>query len=143
MRKGIASVIINMLMRKVKYIVKNKVENNKPSLCIYERIDRIQKTIGRMSSLNVFAKVFFPMKPLEQLPSRKEQAIHQLRLGSFSIKDQKIISSSSSNSKEFLKILCYNIESWGIRVMKAIELVYKVQASICIFTEVEELWNTC
>ncbi len=37
--------------------------------------------------------MFYPIKHLEQLPSRKEQAIHQLRLWSFSIKDQKIISS--------------------------------------------------
>jgi hypothetical protein len=66
MRNGITSAIINMLMRKVKYIVKNKVENNKPSLCVYERIDRIQKTIGRMSSLNAFAKAFFLIKPLDK-----------------------------------------------------------------------------
>ncbi|CAF4694763.1 unnamed protein product [Rotaria sp. Silwood1] len=34
------------------------------------------------------------------------------------------------------------IESWGTRALEAVDLVYKTQASICIFTEVGELWNT-
>ncbi|CAF4926495.1 unnamed protein product, partial [Rotaria socialis] len=34
-------------------------------------------------------------------------------------------------------------KGWGTRAVEAIDLVYKVQASICIFTEVGELWNTC
>ena len=46
-----------------------------------------------MSSLNVHAKVFLPSKHLEQLPSPKEQAMHQLRIWNFLTKDQKIISS--------------------------------------------------
>ncbi|CAF5024840.1 unnamed protein product, partial [Rotaria sp. Silwood1] len=31
---------------------------------------------------------------------------------------------------------------WGTRALEAVDLVYKTQASICIFTEVGELWNT-
>src|ERR1019366_7378794 len=49
----------------------------------------------------------------------------------------------SSLQKESLKILCYNVEGWGTRALEVVDLVYKVQASICIFTEVGELWNTC
>ena len=45
-----------------------------------------------MSSLNVYAKVFFPAKHLEQLPNPKEQVIHQLRTWNFSPKDQNIVS---------------------------------------------------
>ncbi|CAF4557041.1 unnamed protein product [Rotaria socialis] len=33
--------------------------------------------------------------------------------------------------------------SWGTRAVEAIDLVCEVQASVCIFTEVGELWNTC
>jgi hypothetical protein len=120
-----------------------------------------------MSSFNVHAKVFFPSMPLEQLPSPKEQAIHQLRIWNFSTKDQKIVSSlldewytnrtlnsvlqewesvgptPSSNQKENLKILCYNVQGWCTRSLEVIDLVYKIQASICVFTEVGKLWNTC
>jgi hypothetical protein len=120
-----------------------------------------------MSGLNVHAKVFFPSMPLKQLPIPKEQAIHQLRIWNFSTKDQKIVSSlldewytnrtlnsvlqewesvvptPSSNQKENLKILCYNVQGWGTRSLEVIDLVYKVQASICVFTEVGELWNRC
>ncbi len=49
----------------------------------------------------------------------------------------------SSNQKENLKILCYNVQGWCTRSLEVIDLVYKVQASICVFTEVGELWNTC
>ena len=50
---------------------------------------------------------------------------------------------SSKNQIETLKILCYNIQGWYTRALEVIELVYKVQASICVFTEVGELWNEC
>ncbi|CAM2707658.1 unnamed protein product [Rotaria socialis] len=56
---------------------------------------------------------------------------------------EKVGISSLRKQKEYLKILCYNVEGWGTRAVEAIDLVYKVQASICIFTEVGELWNTC
>ena len=48
--------------------------------------------LSRMSSLNVYAKVFLPAKHLEHLPNPKEQVIHQLRTWNFSPKDQKIVS---------------------------------------------------
>ena len=123
--------------------------------------------LSRMSSLNVFAKVFLPAKHLEHLPNPKEQAIHQLRTWNFSPKDQKIVSLlldewysgrtlnsvlqqweqvsvvSSKNQIESLKILCYNVQGWYTRALEVIELVYKVQPSICAFTEVGELWNKC
>ena len=123
--------------------------------------------LSRMSSLNVYAKVFFPAKHLEHLPNPKEQAMHQLRTWNFSPKDQKIVSLlldewysgitlnsvlqqwervsvvSSKNKMETLKILCYNVQGWYTRALEVIELVYKVQASICVFTEVGELWNKC
>ncbi|CAF1676583.1 unnamed protein product [Rotaria magnacalcarata] len=41
-----------------------------------------------------------------------------------------------------LKLICYNVEGWGTRAPEVIELVYKTEESICIFTEVGELWNT-
>jgi hypothetical protein len=89
-----------------------------------------------MSSLNAFAKAFFLIKPLDKwYTSRTLNTVLQ--------QWKNIGTNFPSNSKEFLKILCYNIDGWGIRVMEVIELIYKVQASICIFTEVEELWNTC
>lgn len=41
-----------------------------------------------------------------------------------------------------LNILCYNVQGWGARSLEVIEIVYKVEASICVFTEVGELWDT-
>ncbi|CAF1525161.1 unnamed protein product [Rotaria magnacalcarata] len=97
----------------------------------------------------------------------KDEAMHRLITWNFSTKDQKLVISlldewysgrtlntvleewekvgisSLRKQKEYLKILCYNVEGWGTRAVEAIDLVYKVQASICIFTEVGELWNTC
>ncbi|CAF4993517.1 unnamed protein product, partial [Rotaria magnacalcarata] len=40
-----------------------------------------------------------------------------------------------------LNILCYNVQGWGSRCLEVIDIVYKVEASICVFTEVGELWN--
>ncbi|CAF4695203.1 unnamed protein product [Rotaria socialis] len=56
---------------------------------------------------------------------------------------EKVGIASLRNQKEYIKILCYNVEGWGTRAVEAIDLVYEVQASDCIFTEVGELWNTC
>ncbi|CAF2476443.1 unnamed protein product [Rotaria sp. Silwood2] len=91
--------------------------------------------------------------------------MHSLRTWNFPIKDQKLVvsllnewySGNTLNSllhlwennekvpcqkqKEYIKILCYNVEGWGTRALEAVDLVYKTQASICIFTEVGELWN--
>jgi len=41
-----------------------------------------------------------------------------------------------------LNILCYNVQGWGSRRLEVIDIVYKIDASICVFTEVGELWNT-
>ncbi|CAF2087535.1 unnamed protein product [Rotaria magnacalcarata] len=95
-----------------------------------------------------------------------EQALHQLSQWNFSTNDQKLVcqvlnewySSKSlnsvlnqweNNSKTIhsrinvpLKLICYNVEGWGTRALEVIELVYKTETSICIFTEVGELWNT-
>ena len=116
--------------------------------------------LSRMSSLNVFPKVFLPAKHPEQLTNPKEQVIHQLRTWNFSPKDQKIVSLlleewyssrtlnsvlqqwervsvvSSKNQIENLKILCYNVQGWYTRALEVTELVYKVQASIYVFTEI-------
>ncbi|CAF2139620.1 unnamed protein product [Rotaria magnacalcarata] len=40
-----------------------------------------------------------------------------------------------------LNILCYNVQGWGSRSLEVIDIVDKIEASICVFTEVGELWN--
>ncbi|CAM4884716.1 unnamed protein product [Rotaria socialis] len=99
--------------------------------------------------------------------SAKDEAMHRLKTWNFSTKDQKLVLSLLDewysgrtlitvleewekvgiaflrNQKEYIKILCYNVEGWGTRAVEAIDLVYEVQASVFIFTEVGELWNTC
>ncbi|CAF2261741.1 unnamed protein product [Rotaria magnacalcarata] len=40
-----------------------------------------------------------------------------------------------------LNILFYNVEGWGTRHLEVVDLVYKVDASISVLTEVGELWN--
>ncbi|CAF1642094.1 unnamed protein product [Rotaria magnacalcarata] len=40
-----------------------------------------------------------------------------------------------------LNILFYNVEGWGTRYLEVVDLVYKVDASISVLTEVGELWN--
>ncbi|CAF1411472.1 unnamed protein product [Rotaria magnacalcarata] len=34
------------------------------------------------------------------------------------------------------------VQGWGFRSLEVIDIVYKIEASICVFTEVGELWNT-
>lgn len=41
-----------------------------------------------------------------------------------------------------LNILTYNVQGWGSRVLESIELIFKTDTSICVFTEVGELWNS-
>ena len=41
-----------------------------------------------------------------------------------------------------LNIFCYNVQGWGSGSLEIIDIVYEVEASICVFTEVGELWNT-
>ncbi|CAF4593312.1 unnamed protein product, partial [Rotaria sp. Silwood2] len=120
--------------------------------------------ISRTSDLNVHAKVFFPASENYSF-SPIDEAMHRLKTWNFAPKDQKLVLSlldewytgrtlntvleqwgnvgvaSSQIQKEHIMILCYNVEGWGTRALEAIDLVYKIQASICIFTEVGELWN--
>ena len=120
-----------------------------------------------MSNLNVHAKDFYIPKSSVQLSDPKEQAMHQLRVWGFSEKDQRLISTvvdewytnrtlnsvlqqwesidtvPINSQKEILKILCYNVQGWRTRALEATELAYDVQASVCVFTEVGEEWDTC
>jgi len=41
-----------------------------------------------------------------------------------------------------LNILCYNVQGWSSRNLEVIEMVSKVETSICIFTGICKLWNT-
>ena len=100
------------------------------------------------------------------LLNQTEQAMHQLERWNFATNDKRLAgqllnewySSRSLNAvlnqweinnktvinnfnKPF-KLLCYNVEGWGTRALEVIELVYQLEADVCIFTEVGELWNT-
>ena len=58
---------------------------------------------------------------------------------------EKWESSSGNNfdSKQApLNILSYNVQGWGTRCLEVIDIVYQVDASVCIFSEVGELWNS-
>ena len=41
-----------------------------------------------------------------------------------------------------LQILSYNVQGWGTRAIETIEMMFKTDSSICILTEVGELWNS-
>lgn len=41
-----------------------------------------------------------------------------------------------------LNILTYNVQGCGTRALEPVELIFKTDSSICIFTEVGELWNS-
>ena len=49
--------------------------------------------------------------------------------------------SNNNNIKEPFRLVCYNVEGWGTRALESIELVDKIEASICVLTEVGDLWN--
>ena len=116
------------------------------------------------SSLNPLALPFISVRN-HTVTDPIESAICQLDRWNFSMSDQKLVlnllsewySNISLNSvlnqweksekflsnsvKIPLKIMCYNVQGWGTRALEVIELVYRIEASICIFTEVGELWN--
>ena len=50
----------------------------------------------------------------------------------------------SPSATEFipLKVLTYNVQGWGTRALEAMDLIFKVDSPICVFTEVGELWNS-
>lgn len=115
-----------------------------------------------VSNLRVDAKPFFPSR----ITYPKEAAMNQFGQWGFQAKDQKIVGkvleewftegtlekvltqwesrSPIEVQKEQvpLNILCYNVQGWGSRSLEVIDMIYKVEASICVFTEVGELWNT-
>ena len=114
------------------------------------------------SNLKADAKPFFP----SQTTNLKEAAMNQFCQWGFQAKDQKLVNEVLSEwfiagtlenilsqwenitPKEVVKeqiplnILCYNVNGWGSRSLEVIDIVYKIEASICVFTEVGELWNT-
>ena len=96
----------------------------------------------------------------------KETAMSQFCQWRFQVKDQKLVDKVLSEwfaagtlenilsewenitSKEVTKeqiplnILCYNVQGWGSRSLEVIDIVCEAEASICVLTEVGELWNT-
>ena len=114
------------------------------------------------SNLRVEAKSFYPRRTDDP----KATSMNQLYQWGFQEKDRKIMDKvptewfaggtleltlkrwESSCHKEVqseqipLSILCYNVQGWGSRCLEVVDIVYRVETSICIFTEVGELWNT-
>jgi hypothetical protein len=114
------------------------------------------------SNLRADAKCFFSSRTA----NLKERAMNQFCQWRFQVKDQKLVDGvlaewftagtlgniltqwKNVNLKEIqkeqvpLNILCYNVQGWGSRSLEAMTIAYKVEASICVFTEVGELWNT-
>ncbi|CAF4621482.1 unnamed protein product, partial [Rotaria socialis] len=94
--------------------------------------------LSRTSNLNVLAKAFFPASH-NYLFNPRDEAMHRLITWNFSTKDQKLVLSlldewysgrtlntvleewekvgisTLRKQKEYLKILCYNVEGWGTR----------------------------
>ena len=115
-----------------------------------------------LSNLKVDAKPFFPSRT----SNPKEAAMKQFCQWGFQAKDQKLVDKILAEwftagtleniltqwenicpakvqiEQVPLNILCYNVQGWGSRSLEVIEIIYKVEASICVFTEVGELWNT-
>jgi endonuclease/exonuclease/phosphatase (EEP) superfamily protein YafD len=120
------------------------------------------------SLLNVYARPFFPTSnyhpfSLTKLPF--EIAIDRLVKWKFPTKDQKRITPileewysnstldsvltkwednpcPSSNQLIPLNVLTYNVQGWGTRALEVMDLIFKVDSPVCVFTEVGELWNS-
>ncbi|CAF4121009.1 unnamed protein product, partial [Rotaria magnacalcarata] len=41
-----------------------------------------------------------------------------------------------------LNILTYNVQGWGTRALEVMDLIFKVDSPVCVFTEVGELWSS-
>ncbi|CAF4237971.1 unnamed protein product [Rotaria magnacalcarata] len=41
-----------------------------------------------------------------------------------------------------LNVLTYNVQGWGTRALEVMDLIFKVDSPVCVFTEVGELWNS-
>ena len=115
------------------------------------------------STLRVDAKSFIPFR----VTNHKEAAMKKFCQWGFQTNDQKIVDKvleewyTAGTLESILKqweniavkeqvieqvplnILCYNVQGWGSRNLEVIEMVFKIEAAICILTEVGELWNTC
>ncbi|CAF0995715.1 unnamed protein product [Didymodactylos carnosus] len=106
-----------------------------------------------------------PFHPLAQL-NKKEVAFNRLKSWGFSAKFEEMVEAvidewykagtlngllnqwelyaqTDFSSKQIpLHVLCYNVQGWGTRALEAIDLVFQTDASICVFTETGQLWNT-
>ena len=95
-----------------------------------------------------------------------EQAMHRLEQWNFSPYQQKlahdllnewysdralgaVLNQWESNTSQIVnniktpsKLMCYNVLGWGTRALEVIELVFRLEISICVLTEVGELWRT-
>ena len=47
----------------------------------------------------------------------------------------------SSCQQSSLKVLTYNVQGWETRALEVLESIFLTDSSICIITEVGELWN--
>ncbi|UJR18836.1 hypothetical protein I4U23_021964 [Adineta vaga] len=54
---------------------------------------------------------------------------------------EKRISPTTTAQLTPLNILIYNVQGWGSRALESVEMTFKSDSSICVFTEVGELWN--
>ena len=113
------------------------------------------------SKLKHDAKPFSP----SQMISLKDTAMNQFLQWGFQTKDHRLVDEILSEwftagtleniltqwesiapkevDKEeislIILILCYNVQRWGSRSLEVIDIVYKTDASICVFTGVGEL----
>ena len=115
------------------------------------------------SKLSPEAKPFSP----SLTANPKESAMNQLCQWGFQDKDQKIVDRILTEwfaagtleniltqwenipRKEIesdqipLNILCYNVQGWGSRNLEVVDIVYKIEAAVCVLTEVGNLWSYC
>ncbi|CAF5136244.1 unnamed protein product, partial [Rotaria magnacalcarata] len=120
------------------------------------------------SLLNVHARPFFPSSTCNISPLTKpsfETALDKLVNWKFPIKVKKriipILEEWYSNStldsvltkwennpcplpNQFipLNVLTHNVQGWGTRALEVMDLIFKVDSPVCVFTEVGELWNS-
>ncbi|CAM4803758.1 unnamed protein product [Rotaria magnacalcarata] len=114
------------------------------------------------SNLRAEAKPFFPSSTI----NFKEIALSQIRQWGFKTRDQLLVDeillewltagtlekalkqweniTSDAVEKEQIPLntLSYNVQGWGSRSLEVTDIVFKIEASVCVFTEVGELWNT-
>jgi hypothetical protein len=119
------------------------------------------------SSLNVYARPFFPLfsyhlsltkSPLEtardrlvnwKFPTKVHKRIIPILEEWYSnttldsvLSNWEINSCPSSSQLIPLNVLTYNVQGWGTRALEVMDLIFKVDSPICVFTEVGELWNS-